>query len=84
MILMERRFSVLAEVTHWTRIIVFRGERGTQEMPDDGEYRNATKNLEECGFTVDYILTHTAPADTVEYMSRLNLGIKNLLLRNFH
>ena len=34
-----------------------------QEMPDDGEYRNATKNLEECGFTVDYILTHTAPAD---------------------
>ena len=54
-----------------------------QEMPDDGEYRNATKNLEECGFTVDYILTHTAPADTVEYMSRLNLGIKNSVVEEF-
>ena len=54
-----------------------------QEMRDDGEYRNATKNLEECGFTVDYILTHTAPADTVEYMSRLNLGIKNSVVEEF-
>ena len=52
-------------------------------MPEDGEYRNATKNLEECGCTVDYILTHTAPADTVEYMSRLNLGIKNSVVEEF-
>ena len=51
-----------------------------QEMPNDGEYRNATKNLEECGFKVDYILTHTAPACTVEYMSRLSLGIKNTVV----
>ena len=47
-----------------------------QEMPNDAEYRNAYKNLEKCGFKVDYILTHTAPAETVEYLSRLNLGIK--------
>ena len=48
-----------------------------QEMPNDAEYRNASKNLEKCGFKVDYILTHTAPAETVEYLSRLNFGIKN-------
>ena len=34
-----------------------------QEMPIDEEYKNATKDLEACGFKVDYILTHTAPAD---------------------
>lgn len=69
--------------THWTRLSCSGRTWWPQEMPDDGEYRNATKNLEECGFTVDYILTHTAPADTVEYMSRLNLGIKNSVVEEF-
>lgn len=55
----------------------------SQEMPNDEEYKNATKNLEECSFTVDYILTHTAPADTVEYMSKSNLGIKNTVVEEF-
>ena len=54
-----------------------------QEMPDDEEYKNATKNLETGDFKVDYVLTHTAPADTVEYMSRLNLGIKNTVVEEF-
>lgn len=47
------------------------------EMPNEEEYRRATKNLEASNGKVDYILTHTAPADTVEYMSKLNLGILN-------
>ncbi len=42
--------------------------------------RMPQKNLEACDFKVDYVLTHTAPADTVEYMSRLNLGIKNTVV----
>ncbi len=42
-----------------------------EEMPSDEEYRNAARNLENCGFKVDYILTHTAPSDTVEYLYRL-------------
>lgn len=54
-----------------------------QEMPDDEEYKNATKNLETGDFKVDYVLTHTAPADTVEYMSKLNLGIKNTVVEEF-
>lgn len=48
-----------------------------EEMPCDAEYENATKNLAACGYKVDYIFTHTAPANTVEYMSRMNMGIKN-------
>ena len=48
-----------------------------QEMPNDEEYKNATKNLADSGFSINYILTHTAPADTVKYMSRLNPEIKN-------
>lgn len=54
-----------------------------QEMPSDEEYKNATKNLEACDFKVDYVLTHTAPTDTVEYMSKLNLGIKNTVVEEF-
>ncbi len=54
-----------------------------QEMPDDREYKNATEKLEASDFKVDYVLTHTAPADTVEYMARLNLGIKNTVVEEF-
>ena len=48
-----------------------------EEMPNDEEYRNASENLKKHGYKVDYILTHTAPANTVEYMKHLNLKIKN-------
>lgn len=51
-----------------------------QEMPSEEEYKNATRNLEACDFKVDYILTHTAPSDTVEYMSRSSFGIKNTVV----
>lgn len=51
-----------------------------QEMPNDEEYKNATRNLVNCDFNVDYVLSHTAPADTVEYLSRSNLGIKNIAI----
>ena len=47
-----------------------------QEMPDDAEYRDAASNLKKAGFEVDYILTHTAPRNTVEYMSRLSGDIR--------
>ena len=51
----------------------------SDEMPNEEEYRRATKSLEASNRKVDYILTHTAPADTVEYMSRMNLGIVNTI-----
>ena len=51
-----------------------------QEMPCEEEYRNASKNLEKCGYQVDYILTHTAPSDTVEYMSHFERAIKNTVI----
>ena len=43
----------------------------TDEMPRDEEYKNATENLKKNGFKVDFILTHTAPAYTITYMSYL-------------
>ncbi len=43
-----------------------------EEMPGQTEYENARKNLEACKYKVDYIFTHT-----VEYMSRLNMDMKN-------
>lgn len=52
----------------------------TDEMPRDEEYKNATENLKKNGFKVDFILTHTAPADTVKYMSHLGKGIKNTVI----
>lgn len=49
-----------------------------QEMPSEEEYNNARENLEKINYHVDYIITHTAPSETVYYLSTLhNLGIKN-------
>lgn len=48
------------------------------EMPSEEEYNNARMNLERVGNHVDYIITHTAPSETVYYLSTLrSLGIKN-------
>ena len=51
-----------------------------QEMPSEEDYKNASENLKRYDYNVDYILTHTAPADTVEYMSHLGKGIKNTVI----
>jgi len=39
-------------------------------MPSESEYEEATRNLKACGNKVDYILTHTAPSETI---LRLNM-----------
>lgn len=51
-----------------------------EEMPNDKEYERASRNLALYGYKVDYILTHMAPANTVEYMSGMNMGIKNTVI----
>lgn len=49
-----------------------------QEMPLEEEYNNALENLRKVDFKVDYIITHTAPSETVYCLSTLrSLGIKN-------
>ena len=60
-----------------------------EEMPSEEEYENARRNLARCHYSVDYIITHTCPAETVEYMARLpEYGISNMVaeerdLQNF-
>lgn len=50
----------------------------TQEMPSEEEYHRAIINLERVNNQVDYIITHTAPSETIYYLSTLrSLGIKN-------
>ena len=51
------------------------------EMPNDEDYSNASINLKKSNYGVDYILTHTAPSDTVEYMSHMRKGIKNTIFQ---
>ena len=36
-----------------------------QEMPSDGEMKEAIRNLEKNDYAVDYIITHVAPEDTM-------------------
>ncbi|MBO5778969.1 MAG: metallophosphoesterase [Clostridia bacterium] len=36
-----------------------------EELPNNDEYREATRNLEACGYKVDYILTHTMPTQMI-------------------
>lgn len=54
-----------------------------QEMPNEEEYKEAEKNLQKVNFKVDYILTHTAPEETMSLFhpfhqeeSRLNLFLE--------
>lgn len=48
-----------------------------QEMPSQEEYENALINLEKVGNEVDYIITHTAPSESVYYLSTIrSLRIK--------
>lgn len=48
-----------------------------QEMPSEVEYKNAEKNLRKANYQVDYIITHTAPSDSLYYLSSIqSLGIK--------
>ncbi len=49
----------------------------SEEMPCDEEYKNARNRLAEAENRVDYIVTHTAPSETVFYMStQRRFGIK--------
>lgn len=49
-----------------------------QEMPNPAEYKNARLKLEKAGNRVDYILTHTAPSQSIYYLSTIrSLHIKN-------
>lgn len=49
-----------------------------QEMPEEKEYLNALENLQKAHYQADYIITHTAPSETVYYLSTIKrFGIKN-------
>ena len=42
-----------------------------EEMPSEKEYDNAKLNLEKADYKVDYIITHTAPSETISYLSTM-------------
>ena len=39
-----------------------------EELPDNGEYREASQNLKEQGMAVDYVVSHTAPGEIIRRM----------------
>ena len=50
------------------------------EMPTGEEYKNAENNLSKAESCVDFIITHTAPYESIYYLSTNgNLGIKKLV-----
>ena len=53
-----------------------------QELPNDDEYKNAQENLAKADYKVDYILTHTAPLNTICIMG-YEPSIRELELNNF-
>ena len=42
-----------------------------EELPSNAEYKLAIANLKEAGNKVDYIITHTAPAEIIRRMGRI-------------
>lgn len=44
-----------------------------EELPSEDEYYEATLNLKQHQFCVDYIVTHVPPADTLELFRQMNL-----------
>ena len=53
-----------------------------EEMPSEEEYQEGYKNLNTCGYAVDYVLTHTAPSEIIEEMG-WNLYDEGAELRDF-
>lgn len=47
-----------------------------EEMPCQQEYDHAREMLQKDKWKADYILTHTAPMQSIEYMRTMRLGIK--------
>jgi predicted phosphodiesterase len=54
-----------------------------EELPTDSDYENGNKNLESCGFQVDYILTHTCPLSTVFSLNGRHNSKEELPLQNY-
>ena len=53
-------------------------------MPIKDEYDNAKENLKKVNYTVDYVVTHTAPYESIYYLSTNgNYGIKKLVDEEF-
>ena len=52
-----------------------------EELPSDGEYEEALRNLDACGWQVDYVATHTVPARILsELRPRMRPDPLNLFL----
>lgn len=45
-----------------------------EELPNDQDYKEATKNLNAVGMQVDYIVTHTAPREIIRMMGKFPDG----------
>lgn len=41
------------------------------ELPTNEEYRTAGENLEKCGYSVDYVITHTIPESAIYRMQKV-------------
>lgn len=41
-----------------------------EELPNDSEYKEASENLKNHNFEVDYIITHTAPREIIKRMGK--------------
>lgn len=54
-----------------------------EELPEDGDYKNANENLERCEFQVDYILTHTCPLSTVYLLNKAYNAKEEVPLQNY-
>ena len=46
----------------------------SEEMPDSSDYDNAIRNLKRYNYQVEYIVTHTCPQETLDYMIGLGGG----------
>ncbi len=41
------------------------------ELPTNEEYRTAEENLEKCGYSVDYVITHTIPESAIYRLKKV-------------
>lgn len=55
-----------------------------QEMPSEEEYKNAEDNIEKHHRVVDFVVTHTCPIETIQYLSSVTRGQVKNSLKEFH
>lgn len=54
-----------------------------EELPTDEDYANGNRNMEKCGYQVDFVVTHTCPVNLVPALGGYHAAPEEQQLQNY-